>query len=181
MSKIGLDVDNVLADWLGAVHVLAAREHGLDVFSHMSQWWSDDPAVQAVLATYVADLNLYPALIPIQDAVAGAGFVAELFDEVYYITGRPRSTREMTLTWLQRWRFPEGQLIYPHDAKVVTATRLGLTCMVDDHPETIDQILEADIRGYLFLCYNTSLRTQYMKTYYTVTNWTSLCMDLIRN
>jgi len=160
MDKVlGLDIDNVLANWLAAVQIVAFREHGIDVMKHFTSWWPKESAVSALLRDYTDDIDFYRLLVPVNRAAWGVEQLAVSFDNIFYVTHRPPVTRNITLEWLERWSFPVYDLVIPRGSKLVSAKRLGITHFVDDKPATVTEMREAGIIAYLFQCHDVPMES----------------------
>jgi len=173
MRILGLDLDNVLADWLGAVQVTAYRETGLDVMAHFTSWWPDQPAISAILQSFADDVEFYRCLVPVTRAIWGVNLLANVFDMIYYVTHRPPATRTITYDWLKRWNFPDYDVVMPRGSKLVSARRLGITHFVDDKPSTVTEMQEAGITAHLFQCHDVPMRGEV-----AITNRVSLVTTL---
>lgn len=174
MNRIGVDIDGVLASFLEAAHVIAYREHGIDLLSHTSEWWPADDTVRDLFTAYCNDPDFYRGLCPIPGAVEGAIWLKSTFDKMYYVTHRPRAARANTLWWLERFGFPEAELVMPRGPKIVTAKRLGLHCFIDDRITTVQEMREAGIQAYLFVWSYRPTRYVERLIHDSVTNWPSL-------
>lgn len=174
MDKVlGLDIDNVLADWLAAVQVVAYREDGLDVMKHFTSWWPEESSVSALLRDFVDDIEFYRSLVPVNRAAWGVRQLAVSFDNIFYVTHRPPATRNITVEWLERWSFPEYDIVIPRGSKLVSARRLGITHFVDDKPATVTEMREAGIIVYLFQCHDVP-----MKSSTVIRDWVTLASVL---
>jgi len=171
---LGLDIDGVLADWLAAVQVVAYREHGLDVMKHFTSWWPKKSVISALLRDFVDDIDFYRALVPVNRAAWGVRQLALSFEDTYYVTHRPRATRNITVEWLERWSFPDYALVIPRGSKLVSAKRLGITHFVDDRPETVAEMREAGIIAYLFQCHDVPM----IPTSTVIRDWVTLVSTL---
>lgn len=174
MNKIGIDIDGVLASFLEAAHTIAYREHGIDLLSHTDEWWPADESVRDLFTAYCNDPDFYRALVPISGAVEGTEWIDGVFDKMYYVTHRPRAARANTLWWLERFGFPEAELVMPRGPKIVTAKRLGLHCFVDDRITTIHEMHDAGIQAYLFVWSYRPTRLADVLLEHTAINWPGL-------
>lgn len=170
---LGLDVDNVLADWLAAVQVVAFREHGLDVMRHFTSWWPPESAISDLLRDFTADIEFYRSLVPVNRAAWGVAQLAVTFDNVFYVTHRPPATRNITLNWLARWSFPEYDVVIPRGSKLVSGKRLGITHFVDDRPATVAEMREAGIVAYLFQSHDVPMESSTV-----IRDWVTLVSTL---
>lgn len=174
MDKVlGLDVDNVLANWLAAVQVVAYREHGLDVMKHFTSWWPQESAITALLKAFTDDIDFYRSLVPVSRAAWGVEQLSVTFDSIFYVTHRPYAARTITYNWLDRWSFPEYDVVIPRGPKLVSAKRLGITHFVDDKPATVTEMREAGIVAYLFQCHDVP-----MKSGIVIRDWVTLVSTL---
>lgn len=178
MNKIGVDIDGVLASFLEAAHVIAYREHGIDLLSHTSEWWPADESVRMLFTAYCNDPDFYRGLVPISGAVEGAAWIDGVFDKMYYVTHRPRAARANTLWWLERFGFPKAELIMPRGPKIVTAKRLGLRHFIDDRITTVQEMREAGIQARLFVWSYRPTRLEEALLENTSTSWPGLIQNI---
>lgn len=163
---------------MGAAHAIAYREHGIDLLSHTEEWWPADETVRGLFTSYCSAPDFYRGLVPISGAVEGAAWLHWTFDKVYYVTHRPRGARTNTLWWLERFGFPDEELVMPRGPKVTTAKRLGLSHFVDDRVTTIQEMQTAGIMAYLFVWSYRPTRLKHMQMVDASTDWPSLTQKI---
>ena len=137
LPKIGLDIDEVVADFVGA---WIAR-YGGERPAH----WNFGYQVRSILREIADDREFWLSLAPI-------GNPRELpFDPHCYITARSCSV-EVTQEWIQRVGLPTRPVINVGlgGTKVDAATDQGLDLFVDDNFETFVAMWKAGIPCYLF-------------------------------
>lgn len=178
MNKVGCDIDGCLASFLEAAHVIAYREHGIDLLSHTDEWWPADESVRTLFTTYCNDPDFYRGLVPVSGAVEGAQWLKKHFSKMYYVTHRPRSARVNTLWWLKRFGFPDAELVMPRGAKIVTAKRLGLRYFIDDRVSTIQDMRGAGIQAHLFVWSYRPTRAKSRLFANASTDWPELIQKL---
>ena len=139
-TKIGLDIDEVLADWLGAWREL----HGIT--DEPTSWWFDrnlmkkfdEMAEAGTLDDFY--LGLKPIITPMDIP----------FEPHCYITSRPVST-EISERWLDMHGFPAKPVFTTtkERTKVVIAKEQGLDMFVDDSFTNFRNLNEAGICTFL--------------------------------
>ena len=146
--RIGIDLDDVLADFVPAFLAYYNRRHGTtfskgDVWSY--HFWevfgvSKDETLRRVFA--FLDSPEADHMRPIDGSREGIAALAE-DHELHIVTGRQDRIAEMTFRWLS-WRFgdPFEDIHFanhysgsgPNLSKGVICDRLGLDVLVDDAP-----------------------------------------------
>ena len=136
-KKIGLDIDEVIADFVGAV-----MEKYPDELPQRPVYWNDPQLVQIMKLNELDEdffLNIEPK-------------VSELpFEPHCYITSRSIDP-EITQRWLDENGFPKAPLycVGHNQSKVAIAKESGLEIFVDDRFETFVEMNKAGICTYLF-------------------------------
>ena len=138
-ATVGVDVDGVVADFVGVWQEGIAATEGLDVAKsevRQDKWTRDDVGVEVREAAERTHENDWPegvSTFPDElDVVPGAREgVAALADEheVVFVTSRPPDAREGTRTWLDSEGFPYDDLRFA-DRKELEP---DLDVLVDDH------------------------------------------------
>lgn len=138
--KIGLDIDEVLADWLGA---WAEREGRTDPFL----FWSFDANMKEKYAKLKDDkefwLNIKPRINP-KDLP---------FEPACYITARTIPS-ELTAQWIAKHNFPQVPVytVGLDGSKVELAKKAGIDWFVDDRYENFVEMNNAGICTFLMDC-----------------------------
>lgn len=135
--KIGLDIDEVLADWVGHW----TKHHGQEV----PETWNFDRNIAAKFEALKDDKTFWmtiPVKTPPQDIH---------FEPHCYITSRT-IPKEWTEEWLDKNGFPTMPVIcVGHgESKVEVAKRAGIDIFVDDRFENFQELNAAGIFCYLF-------------------------------
>lgn len=137
--KVGLDIDEVLADWVGAW----CERWKLEI----PKFWNFDRNImdrfESMRSTGELDefyLSLKPLISP--DILN--------FEPTCYITARPVST-ELTERWLDMWGFPQVPVITvpPGESKVEAALSKGLGLFVDDSYKNYQQLNKGGVSTLL--------------------------------
>lgn len=138
--KIGLDIDEVLADWLGAW----TKEFNLEV---PGSWFFDYRIIERfeILKKQGRLDSLYLGLKPITKPEDIP------FEPHAYVTSRPVSS-EITKQWLERWGFPSRPVItVPVGTSKVNAIKeAGIDIFVDDRFDNFEELNRNGICCYLF-------------------------------
>lgn len=136
IPKIGLDIDEVLADFVGAM---------IDRFPEMknrSVYWND-PHIMDNFSSIRGDHDFWLNIKPKTDSLP--------FEPHCYITSRPIPV-EVTETWLKNNGFPRANVYsVGHDvSKVEVAKQSGIDIFVDDRYENFVELNKNGICCFLF-------------------------------
>jgi uncharacterized HAD superfamily protein len=118
--KIGIDIDGVVADFVGAFlpmlnsiapcgfdeivsHDFAKNIHGLDAQRYQSLWKAQ-----------VLDAGLFDTINPIEGSIE-ALIEWIMGHQIHLITSRPESAREQTISWLRHHKIPYTQVDFARD------------------------------------------------------------------
>lgn len=138
--KVGLDIDEVLADWVGAW----CRKYGLE----LPTAWYFDPLIgqrfdDLIQSGEINDfyLSLQPKTRP-QDVP---------FIPHCYVTSRPVDT-PVTEQWLAKHGYPSAPVytVPMGSSKVEAIHASGCNVFVDDHVKNYNQINDSGISCFLF-------------------------------
>lgn len=135
--RIGLDVDEVLADFVGGIKALHPE---MDV----PEYWNDY-TLHKHFEEVVHDDAFWAGLKPRIDPTSIP------FEPACYITFRAAS-KDTTVKWLEEWGFPKAEVISleKHGAsKVQAAKDANIDIFVDDRYETFLELNAAGIFCYL--------------------------------
>lgn len=141
MPKVGLDIDEVMADWVGSWN----ERWNIDERPHA---WRFDPEIgeRFEIMRKSGELeDFYMNLKPLIDP-------KDLpFEPHCYITSRPCS-KETTEAWLQKHGFPHAKVwsVDENHSKVDVAKESGIDIFVDDRFENFVELNRAGICTYLF-------------------------------
>lgn len=136
-KKIGLDIDEVIADFVGAVMEKYPKE-----LPNRPVYWND-PALVNIFKRNELDEDFFLNIKP---------KITELpFEPHCYITSRSINP-EITQKWLDINGFPKAPLycVGHNQSKVQVAKDSGLEIFVDDRFETFVEMNKAGICTYLF-------------------------------
>jgi len=136
-KKIGLDIDEVIADFVGAV-----MEKYKDELPNRPIYWND-PKLVEIMKRNELDEEFFLKIEPkVKDLP---------FEPHCYITSRSISS-EITQKWLDVHGFPKAPLysVGHNQSKVQVAKESGLEIFVDDRFETFVEMNKAGICTYLF-------------------------------
>lgn len=75
---------------------------------------------------------------PITGAVEAVNYLSQSW-EIVYLTARPKWAEKITLEWLNRHSFPQGEVILSFD-KGAQVQRLGASLVIDDAPQEIKKL-----------------------------------------
>ncbi|MCJ7739711.1 hypothetical protein MUP32_00125 [Candidatus Microgenomates bacterium] len=149
--KIGIDIDNVLADSYNAFLERFNREFGTEIiyeevddFFYLEKYNTVDYHRRVTYVDSLAtDHRFLSSISPYQEAIAAIGKWQEIGWMIHYITARPAVTKKTTQNWLKKhgfWGklttldlFPEGKT-YARDVeyKKDLADKLGLDVFIED-------------------------------------------------
>ena len=182
--RLGIDIDGVICDTLGAAQVLGFSGFELDIMPTMANWNSTNPKVNDYL-TYLLyhKPEFYECPLPIPGAVRGVRQLlnSDQFQEVHYVTARCKGLETITKDWLRRWRFPRMSVYHLGDQdKADWASFWGITDFVDDKPKIIQKMLTLGMNAWLFA--NHDLPRVYTPTWQKpnlVRNWPDLVQHLM--
>lgn len=137
VPKIGLDIDEVLADWV---------RHWTDRFSlPIPESWNFDRDIKSKFDSLKDDKEFWTT-IPVKTKPQDIPFEPHC-----YITSRPIPT-EWTEEWLDRNGFPTTPVytIHPEDSKVSVVVDSGVDIYVDDRFENFVEINKGGVCCFLF-------------------------------
>lgn len=137
-KKIGLDIDGLLADFLGHLGKVSGNK------GHMPSHWNC-PLVRKEFDKVKHDPEFWaniPPLLKKEDIP---------FEPKAYITARSIDP-EVTQTWLDKFGFPKAKLycVGVGDSKVEVAKEAGIDIFVDDSYENFLELTKAGIFTYLY-------------------------------
>lgn len=125
--RIILDVDDVLADTVGALEDLFGQavdptvEDLQVMFPHANVEWIYD------------SVEFHESIHPIDGAVEGARWLLEAGHEIQYLSSRPHAMETPTKKWLKRWQFPDLQLrCIGRESKVSALRTEPYDLLIDD-------------------------------------------------
>lgn len=136
--KIGLDLDGVVADFVGAANkwFKAQSGHPEEIPADCWDWYLKYPGgVELGERLFVDAVNegLYMRCKPVPGALDGILMLVKAGHDVTFITYRQGDTAEAdTRAWLRRWHFGYLPVVFTKD-KGSVEWELHL----DDHPETV--------------------------------------------
>ena len=135
--KIGLDIDEVLADWVGHW----TRHHGQEV----PETWNFDRNIKEKFEALYDDKEFWMS-IPVKTPASEIHFEPHC-----YITSRSIPT-EWTEEWLDKNGFPTMPVyaVGHGESKVEVAKESGIDIFVDDRFENFVELNQAGICTYLF-------------------------------
>ena len=135
--KVGLDIDEVLADWVGHW----TSRHGLEV----PETWNFDRDISAKFELLREDKEFWLS-IPVKTKASDIGFEPHC-----YITSRSIPV-EWTKEWLDKNGFPTMPVycVGFGESKVEVAKASGIDWFVDDRYENFVELNKAGICTYLF-------------------------------
>lgn len=130
--RIGLDIDNVLADFCGAYK----QVHGGEI----PVYWKYDRLMKKRLEELPNDfwLNVPPLIDP----------RSLPFEPVCYITSRP-CTNSLSEQWIDKMGFPTAP-VFTVDRKLETIKQNNLDVFVDDSYDTFEELTKNGIVCYLY-------------------------------
>lgn len=137
MEKIGLDIDEVLADFIGHYKKVFNIEHDIP-------FWTFEPKLQERLIELKDNKQFWEGITPLIKA-------KDLpFEPHCYITSRICNP-EFTKAWLHANGFPSVPVfsVPPGEDKSKVALEQGLTMFVDDSYKTFVQMTKNNILCYL--------------------------------
>lgn len=136
-KRIGLDIDEVLADCVGALMSRCPE------YKDRSVYWKD-PMFTKQFNTVKDDPEFYLNMLPRIDPNALP------FEPACYITSRACST-EITQQWLDKHRFPKAPIhtVGLSNSKVKVAQEAGIDIFVDDSYDNFVELNRAGVCTFL--------------------------------
>lgn len=139
LARIGLDIDDVLADFIGAY----CNRYAMDIPTQ----WEFDPLFMERYADLCRD-RVFWAMLKQKDDWR------TLWDRniACYITSRPKSIRQWTHDWIVDCGFPQVpiEFVEPGGSKVEAARKHGVDIFVDDNFDNFTELTNAGIFCYLY-------------------------------
>ena len=136
--KIGLDLDGVLADFVGHLTKVSGHE------GYSPVYWND-PIIRAQLDIFKDDVNFWATIPPLID---GSSL---WFEPHCYITARP-IPNEVSEQWLDTYKFPKAPVytVGHGITKVEAALKAGIDYFVDDGYVNFVELNNAGITTFLY-------------------------------
>ncbi len=137
-KKIGLDIDGVLADFVGHLTNVTGNQ------GHIPIHWND-PIIRDQFENVKKDPEFWSGIPPLmrRDDIP--------FEVHCYITARSID-KEVTQTWLDKNHFPKAKLycVGNGESKVEIAKQTGLDIFVDDSYDNFVELNNAGVFTYLY-------------------------------
>lgn len=152
---LGLDIDGVLADFVGAYSKLLVERHGKPLPEAPTQWefplafgYTQEEVDQA-WAWIAAHPEWWLGLRPLEESQ----LVLPPTADYYFVTARPASpgTLEATEAWLCQCGVSRPRVIMAN-RKGLVAAHLELDAFIDDHPGNLQEIAACSPKTALTLC-----------------------------
>ena len=136
--KIGLDIDGVLADFVGHLMKVSGNT------DHSPEHWND-PVVRAEFDKFKSDPTFWAEIPPL------IGRLDVPFEPHCYITARSIDPT-VTQGWLNKHLFPKAPLycVGNGESKIEIAKKSGIDVMVDDSFSNFLELTNAGIFTYLY-------------------------------
>ena len=138
--KISVDLDDTLADFVGA----ATRILGASPVSGAHSLKAMYPGREAEVQALLEDADLYrslPVILGAQEALRE--MVSRFGCELAYVTARPIGLSVVTAAWLERNGFPPGFVFCvgrANGSKAERIKKLEIQIAIDDYPPALDEI-----------------------------------------
>jgi len=131
--NIGIDIDGVIANFVGTFIPLAERRYGVqfaerDIYVHdlyLVLGVAEEEALRLIRMTIESNPE------PYSGAVEALGQLNAQHN-IILLTARPEDLMDVTVEWLTRWSIPHAQLVHLNEG-LKHETSLSLDMIVDDH------------------------------------------------
>lgn len=161
--RFACDIDDVLADtwqaFLRRLNQLAGTQFSTDevapfVLVQNFPGWRQYLEIDEVVKTFWESEEFNLNLEPVVGAVEGLTKLTKIADLQFYLTGRPKSIREVTKKWLESWNFTEAELItrpegLPYEEignwKLKIIRESGVDFIIEDNPHFAQLVGEARV------------------------------------
>jgi uncharacterized HAD superfamily protein len=149
--KLGIDIDGVLADFMGGFSALTEQEFGIKLPQPWQTYdWHKDNGVTPEQTNYLWELiksgPFYGTLMPLPgalDAIERLNKLSLKDHDIYFITSRNGTlTKFWTEMWLKFHGMDMPTVLLTKD-KGAAAKALGLDVFVDDKPENNLDVIDA--------------------------------------
>lgn len=140
-KRIGLDIDNVLADWIPAF----CNYHNISIPSSWSFVRGGFMALIEKMKQDGVDINKWMEDLPVKTKPEDIPF-----EPACYITSRNYVPVEVAEKWLDRNGYPAALVIQVNGSKVEAAKEMKLDIFVDDGYHNFVELNKAGITTYLF-------------------------------
>ena len=138
--KISVDIDDVLADFMGAATRILGPSAAPGTHSLKTMYPGREAEVQAL----TEDADLYRSLSVIPSAPEALREIVSRFGcELVYVSARPIDLSVVTAAWLARNGFHPGFVFCvgrTHSSKAERIRKLGTHIAIDDYPPALDEI-----------------------------------------
>lgn len=136
---IAVDICNTLADVVKEIDARLGRNPNPAKYFHPGLW--DKPSY------FEENLDVFLDAEPIGDSVKKLNELS-IYNEIVYITARPKISEFVTRLWLKRHGYPKGKIYFTIN-KVDIASKLGVDIAIDDAPFEIERYIKAGIKVYV--------------------------------
>jgi uncharacterized HAD superfamily protein len=164
--RIGIDLDDVLADFIGALLLYHNETYGTKLEKRHVTNFSFDSLLGGTLEERIKKVNDFTNtrysqdMKPIEGAVKGIGALST-FGELFVITSRQDSLKERTAEWIKKYFGNKFSNIFHSSnhyskaensgkTKAQLCRELGISTLIDDSLDYIKKCPPIGVRGILF-------------------------------
>lgn len=153
---LGIDMDNVVVDFVGGIEKAIEREFGRTVSLDEYNFALDvDPIVGQSWWKWLENRDLWHTFPPVQGALGGMDHLRMDGHHLELITAKPRWAEKAVWRWVAEWLPPVHRVtIGTIDKKTLkTQPKSELSdadVLIDDHPANIEEFSAAGGVGILF-------------------------------
>jgi hypothetical protein len=136
---IGIDIDGVICNFQSSI-IQRAEEVGVEFYDHWTQWksWQTDypENFEKIFKTTKDDWDFWYNLTPYDHASKnGDGWLP--FEPKKYVSSRPFAPDGVTEAWLEKYNFPEAEVIVVNSWEEKKEEVEDLDVYIDDKISTI--------------------------------------------
>ena len=169
--KISIDLDGIVIDFPGSLRSELIKTIGFDYYSkpapvdyYINQW----PEIKAIPGGPEEVVRLsstppaYQKAKPIKDAIKSLNTLKNLGHELWFISARPKSLTKTTIDWFKKYGLSWGlsnliicDALFTDRAKAksIACQKIKAEILIDDHAETIRNIICPSLKFKLLLAY----------------------------
>lgn len=171
--KISIDLDGIVVDFHSSLRKELIKAIGYDCNfyskpSPVSYYINEWPEIKAISngpeeVIRLSSLPLvYQKAKPVKDAIKSLNMLRDLGHELWFITARPKNLTQTTQDWLKKYGLSWGiesliicdALFTDHaKAKSIACQKIKADILIDDHAETIRNIVCPTIKLKILLSY----------------------------
>lgn len=154
--RLGFDLDQVVIDCLDAIKNSIYKEFGVKTTGKTYEGYyldrlpyTDDADKNRIIGEFILsrvyDPLFYSDMLPIKEAVSSLQYLKMIGNEIYFITSRDSSIKDVTIKWFNKYEIDYDGLYFCQN-KSGPVKDEGLDFFIDDHIKHLNDIMGS---GYI--------------------------------